>query len=554
MSSARNPVLPGFHPDPSISRVGDEFFVITSTFEYFPGLPVHRSRDLVEWELVGHAVHREEQLDLSSVPASGGLFAPTIRHHDGRFLVACTLVGGDGRQGSFVVTTTDPAGPWSDPAWIEDAPGIDPSLFFDDDGRAWWCGTRLADPGDWPEQTEVWVRELDLTTMALVGEEHVVWHGAVEGAVWAEGPHLYRLGGDSGSGNDDTDAGAVLLLASEGGTERHHAVSAARGPGPTGPFTGSKANPLLTHRHLGGEVGVANVGHADLVDDGRGGWWATVLATRRLSVGDERGKGHEARADALQGRETWLVPVAFEDGWPVFAPGDGRLRDEVDVPWADALPHPGRHLFDDFDGPALHPELVTVRTAAGTRRARLGERPGHLRLHAVSGGLAELAPHAFAGFRLEQPTATLETVVELPDAAPPGLLAGLALRHSEHRHLTLGVRVGATGRIVELVLHVDGDRRLLGRSEVPAGRVRLVVEIDGFGATAGFEHEGHCIDVGSADLVPLSPSEGGGFAGVVGGAFVVTGPGGSDDGAAKDERAPAVALWADFELLSLVHP
>ena len=538
MSAARNPVLPGFHPDPSICRVGDDFFVVTSTFEYFPGLPVHRSRDLVEWELVGHAVHREEQLDLSSVPASGGLFAPTIRHHDGRFLVACTLVGGDGRQGSFVVTATDPAGPWSDPAWIEDAPGIDPSLFFDDEGRAWWCGTRLADPGDWAEQTEVWVREIDLTTMALVGEEHVVWHGAVEGAVWAEGPHLYRL-----DGNGD---GAVLLLASEGGTERHHAVSAARGPGPTGPFTGSKANPLLTHRHLGGEVGVANVGHADLVDDGRGGWWATVLATRRLPVGDARHEGKEARADALQGRETWLVPVAFEDEWPVFAPGDGRLRDEVDVPWADAPPRVARHLVDDFDGPALHPELLTVRTAAGARRARLGERPGHLRLHAVSGSLAELAPHAFAGFRLEQPSARLETVVEIPDAAPPGLLAGLALRHSEHRHLTLGVRAGATGRVAELVLHVDGDDRLLGRSEVSAGRVGLAIEIDGFAATARLEHDGKRVDLGSADLVPLSPSDGGGFAGVVGGAFVVGAP-----GAGARDAAPAA--WADFDLLRLVH-
>ena len=237
MTAARNPVLPGFHPDPSICRVGDEFFVVTSTFEYFPGLPVHRSRDLVEWELVGHAVHREEQLDLSSVAASGGLFAPTIRHHDGRFFVACTVVGGEGRQGSFVVTATDPGGPWSDPAWIEDAPGIDPSILFDDDGRAWWCGTRLADPGDWPEQTEVWVRELDLAAMSLIGDEHVVWHGAVEGAVWAEGPHLYRGIGDAGEG--------VLLLASEGGTERHHAVSAARGPSPIGtggpdgsPFSG----------------------------------------------------------------------------------------------------------------------------------------------------------------------------------------------------------------------------------------------------------------------------------------------------------------------------
>lgn len=527
MTAARNPVLPGSHPDPSICRVGDEFFVVTSTFEYFPGLPVHRSRDLVAWELAGHAVHRDDQLDLSTVPASGGLFAPTIRHHAGRFHVACTLVDGSGRQGSFVVTATDPAGPWSDPAWIEDSPGIDPSILFDDDGRAWWCGTRLADPGEWSEQTEVWVRELDLATMSLVGDEHVVWHGAVEGAVWAEGPHLFRHAGD------------VLLLASEGGTERHHAVSAARGASPTGPFTGSRANPLLTHRHLGSDVPVANVGHADLVDDGRGGWWATVLATRRLPLDG-------ARTDALQGRETWLVPVVFEDGWPVFAPGTGRLAEEVDVPWADAHAIDARSLVDHFDGPTSHPELVSVRTAPGVHRAGLGERPGHLRLHAVSGGLHELAPHAFAGFRLEQPVATLATVLEAPDAPSPGMLAGLALRLSDHRHLTLGVRARAAGAIVELRLHVDGEDRVLGVAEVPAGRLGLVLEIDGFDAVARVEVGERRIVAGTADLSPLSPSEGGGFFGVVGGVFVV-------DGSAADGHDAAPTAFADFDVLSLVH-
>lgn len=533
MTAARNPVLPGFHPDPSICRVGDEFFVVTSTFEYFPGLPVHRSRDLVEWRLAGHAVHREEQLDLSTVPASGGLFAPTIRHHGGRFFVACTLVGGEGRQGGFIVTATDPAGPWSDPSWIDEAPGIDPSLLFDDDGRAWWCGTRLADPGAWPEQTEVWVRELDLTTMSLVGDEHVVWRGAVEGAVWAEGPHLYRRGGE------------VLLVASEGGTERHHAVSAARGASPVGPFAGSKANPLLTHRHLGGELDVANVGHADLVDDGRGGWWATVLATRRLPLDGER-------VDALQGRETWLVPVSFEDGWPVFAPGHGRLADEVEVPWADArgggvgasVP---RALVDDFDGPTMHAELLSVRTAVGAGKARVDARAGHLRLHARSAGLHERAAHAFAGFRLEQPAATLSTVVEIPDDAPPGLLAGLALRLSERRFLTFGARAGTAGHVVELVLHVDGDDRTVGVAEVPSVPFRLALTIDGFEATARVEHGEHGIEVGSADLSSLSPSEGGGFVGVVGGIFVVC------DEPATEVLADASAAWADFDRLSLVH-
>src|ERR1700730_8677758 len=143
---ARNPVLPGSHPDPSICRVGADYYLITSTFEYFPGLPIHHSRDLVHWRLIGHVLDRPGQLPLDGVRPSGGLFAPTLRHHEGTFFVVCTLVGGTVRSGTFVVTSGDPAGPWSEPVGLDDAPGFDPSLFFDDDGRTWLVATRQVDP------------------------------------------------------------------------------------------------------------------------------------------------------------------------------------------------------------------------------------------------------------------------------------------------------------------------------------------------------------------------------------------------------------------------
>lgn len=510
MTMASNPVLPGFHPDPSICRVGDRFFVVASSFEYFPGLPVYGSTDLVHWELVGNAIHREDQLDLSGVSASGGLFAPTIRHHGGRFLVACTIVGGTGRSGSFVVTATDPAGPWSDPVWIDDADGIDPSILIDRDGRAWWSGTRLAEPGDWPEQTEVWVRELDLATLQLVGEERVVWHGALEGAVWAEGPHLYE------------SDGGIVLLASEGGTERHHAVSAARADAPLGDFRGNPGNPVLTHRHLGRSAAVANVGHADLVDDGRGGWWATVLAVRRIDG-----------SDSLQARETWLVPVDWEDGWPVFAPGLGRLTETVEVPWATEAGAPASttpaatsvRSALGADG-ALDPGLLRVRTAPGSDRI-LGEG-SDVRLTPASRRLDEPVPHAFIGFRLEQPVARASIVLSTADAPQPGSRAGLALRLSERRHLSLGVRrqpAEPTARVVDLVLHVDGEDRMLAEAIVPPGPLELVVAVDGFSAVAQAGPAGAVEPIGTADLRPLSPSEGGGFVGVVAGAFAVGEPG-----------------------------
>src|SRR5215216_5172824 len=145
----RNPILPGCYPDPSICRVGEDYYLVTSTFEYFPGLPIFHSRDLVHWRQIGHVLARASQLPLQGVRASGGLYAPTIRFSNGTFYVINTLVNGKTKSGNFIVTATNPAGPWSEPFWLEDADGIDPSLFFDEDGRVWYVGTRRKAQGDY---------------------------------------------------------------------------------------------------------------------------------------------------------------------------------------------------------------------------------------------------------------------------------------------------------------------------------------------------------------------------------------------------------------------
>ena len=161
---AVNPILPGFHPDPSICRVGDDFYLVTSTFEYFPGLPIHTSRDLANWTPLGHVLDRPSQLPLEGVRASGGLYAPTIRWHRGVFYVVCTLVGGTTQRGNFVVTATDAAGPWSEPIWLGEEDSFDPSLLFDGDD-AWFCATRPRRDGGKPGQTEVWVQRFDPATL-----------------------------------------------------------------------------------------------------------------------------------------------------------------------------------------------------------------------------------------------------------------------------------------------------------------------------------------------------------------------------------------------------
>jgi len=182
----RNPILPGFYPDPSVCRVGDDYYLVTSTFEYFPGLPIFHSRDLVHWHQIGHVLDRASQLPLDGIRFSGGLYAPTIRYSNGTFYVINTLMDGKTKSGNFVVTATNPAGPWSEPNWLASAPGIDPSLFFDEDGRAWYIGNRMAAQSQYEGHTEIWLQELDLQSMCLVGGVHVLWDGAVKGAVWAE--------------------------------------------------------------------------------------------------------------------------------------------------------------------------------------------------------------------------------------------------------------------------------------------------------------------------------------------------------------------------------
>lgn len=479
MTVVRNPILPGCYPDPSVCRVGDTYYLVTSTFEYLPGLPVFRSTDLAHWEQVGHAVDRPGMLDYSGIASSGGLYAPTLRHHAGLFWLVCTLVdqNDDTRGGNFLLTAEDPAGPWSDPVWLGVA-GIDPSIFFDDDGRAWVQGTRLAEDPEWFHQTEVWVRELDLERRALVGPEHVVWTGAVRGAVWAEAPHLYKIDG------------SYYLLAAEGGTEFHHAVSVARSTSVTGPYEGYKGNPVLTHRDLGHGADVVGVGHADLVQASDGAWWAVLLAMRPYG-------GYHYNL----GRETFLVPVGWEDGWPVFAPGVGRVGSSVEVPGADA--GPGGSGLPVPSGPVLPDDLrwTSVRALPQEVAAPRGQGWD---LPVRPATLAEVDVASFLGLRQQHRDVDVRAV--LPAAPGPGEEVGLAVRQSEKAHVLLRLTGGQQPRVA--AVRVDhGEETLLGETPVdPAGGAvvltvsargqdyRLVVEQDGGDPTTVAVADGRWLD------------------------------------------------------------
>ena len=300
---AHNPIMPGFYPDPSVCAVGGDYYLVNSTFSYFPGLPVMHSRDLAHWEQIGNVMDRESQLPLAGAGHSQGLFAPTIRWHEGVFYVICTNVS---CGGTYVVTAENPEGPWSEPYYLEGADGIDPSLFFDRDGKCYYIGTHpnpagCRYDGDW----YIWIQELDIGSMKLVGERKDVWNGAMRDIIWPEGPHLYQKDG------------YYYILHAEGGTGPDHAVAVCRSRSVWGPYENNFCNPILTHRHLGRDYPVKYVGHGDMIKTPAGEWYMVMLAVRPR-------EGY-----TTMGRETFLAKVIWEEGWPVVNPGVGMLTQEV---------------------------------------------------------------------------------------------------------------------------------------------------------------------------------------------------------------------------------
>ncbi|OHV45716.1 glycoside hydrolase family 43 protein [Pseudofrankia sp. BMG5.36] len=313
-----NPILPGFHPDPSICRVGADYYLVTSSFEYFPGVPIFHSTDLIGWEQLGNVLDRPAQLNVAPglASASTGIFAPTLRHHDGRFWLVTTNFT-DVRRGHLIVQTTDPAGAWTDPVHTGGATvGIDPDLAWDEDGTCYltWCF-----PG------KIMQAAVDPESGKLLSEPHGLWSGT--GLAHPEGPHLFRRDG------------WWYLVIAEGGTDRGHAVSIARSRSITGPFTGNPANPILTHS--GTEHPVQSTGHADLVELPDGEWAMVHLGVCPRGTFP---KFH------VNGRESFLTGITWADGWPVVA------EDRFTVPVR------ANSFADEFLTPTLHPRWISPGT------------------------------------------------------------------------------------------------------------------------------------------------------------------------------------------------
>jgi alpha-N-arabinofuranosidase len=361
-----NPVIPGFWSDPSVCRVNEDYYLVNSTFEYFPGVPVFHSKDLVNWELIGYCIDRPTQL-----PKGLNIFATTIRYHEGIFYMITTNIGG---EGNFYVTATNPAGPWSDPIFIK-AQGIDPDLFFDDDGKVYVISSTFI------------LFEIDLKTGNLISEGRKVWNGT--GGRYPEGPHIYKKDG------------FYYIMAAEGGTEEAHSETIARSKSIWGPYNSNPSNPILAHCNAAGQGNpIQGVGHADIVNAHDGSWWIVFHGYR--SVG---GTHH------ILGRETCLAPVYWpENGWPVVN-GNGTATVNMTCPTLPLKPFLAKPARIDFNPDKLGLEWNYIRYPVSGNYS-LASRNGFLRLKGSEQTIEDRKSPTFTGRRIQDMNFTATTQVE----------------------------------------------------------------------------------------------------------------------------------------------
>lgn len=420
----RNPVLPGFHPDPSIVRVGADFYLVTSTFGWFPGLPVFHSRDLVNWKLIGHAIDRPGLVDFSGLGVvADALYAPAITFHDGTYYILNTCVR---CGGNFFVTATDPAGPWSDPVWM-DFEGIDPSLFVDDDGRGWVTNNGMPE-GElrYEGHRAIWIQEFDLASGRLVGPRTQLVDGGVhpeDNPIWAEGPHIYR------------HDGWYYLMPAEGGTADQHSQTIYRSRTVDGPYEAGAFNPILTQRNMPPDRPdrVEATGHADLVQLDDGSWWGVFLATRPF-----------ADQDTLLGRETWLLPVRWVDGWPRFLePGEAVPMELARPNLPASEPADWSGWTERFDAPLSGEWLHMRNPKAGQWFMRDGDKGGLTLIGGSDAAGTRGQPH-FLGRRLRHPSAEYTATLSFAPESP-GDFAGLLAFMDESSFISVGIGMGGDG-------------------------------------------------------------------------------------------------------------
>lgn len=486
----QNPVIRGFAPDPSICKAGDTYFLVCSSFQYFPGLPIFESKDLINWKRIGHALTRASQLPLASAESAGGLYAPTIRYHKGRFYIVCTNCSGGG---NFLVWTDDIYGKWSEPVIIN-RDGIDPSLFFEDD-KVYFMSNHNDEDG----MASIMQCQIDPLTGASLTEARAIWRGT--GGRYLEGPHLYHI------------KDYYYLMAAEGGTEYGHMEVIARSRAPYGPFetpdsSHLAANPIVTNRNLGGYQ-LQGTGHGDLICDEKGHYWMVLLAFRQL---DRYLPFHHL------GREVCLIPVNFtKDGWLLC--GDrGTVR--LDMTVDSNRPLPKQHFVNkySFENTSLGLDWVFLRNPFDQNYHMDSTS---LTLYGTKATLDEkhISP-TFVGLRQQELSG--HVTVNLASSSQE---AGITLYYDSDHHYDLAVtEISGTKHIIKR--RTAGDMQFIQEDiSLPAATSSITLNIDMAALAYTFKAitSSQSFDLGTADTRPLSSECACGFTGVMIGLYAVDG-------------------------------
>lgn len=438
-----NPILAGFYPDPSLLKVGPDYYLINSTFAYYPGIPIFHSKDLVNWNQIGNVLDKPEQLNLDGFGVSRAIFAPAIQYNEGIFYVTCTLVDGGG---NFIVTAKDAAGPYSNLVWLPDVNGIDPSIYFDDDGKAYLLYNSDA-PYNKPlydGHRTIRMYEFDYKNLKVVGENKILVNGGANFSkkpIWIEGPHLYKKDG------------YYYLIPAEGGTAEGHSQVVFRSKDIWGPYTPWENNPILTQRDLDPQRKnpITSTGHAALVETDNGDWWAVFLGCRPYAPFEK---------DYYNtGRETFMAPVRWtEDGWPIINPDFEEVQYSYPVPIAPVvkqeIPLNGNFtLREEFNSDPLPLYWIFLRTPHENWYAiENGKIKINLRPETVSG---KMNP-SFITRRQQHTNATASLSMNF-EAKSENEKSGLIVFHNEDHFYYLCKSVDKGDNVVQLYKSVASD-------------------------------------------------------------------------------------------------
>jgi alpha-N-arabinofuranosidase len=497
-----NPILAGFYPDPSVCRKGDTYYLVNSSFSFFPGVPIFTSKDLVNWKQLGNVLDRESQLPLTHQRVSGGIYAPDITYNKNNqtFYMITTNVG----AGNFFVKTKDPAKGWSEPIYLHKINGIDPSMFFDQDGKGYIVhNAPVMGKADYEGQRAIRIFRFDVKGDSIIGEPTEIVRGGThvtEKPIWIEGPHLFRVGK------------FYYLMCAEGGTGSMHSEVIFRAKNPMGPWEEFSGNPILTQRSgldPAREDIVTSTGHADLVQAPRGDWWAVFLGCRPYEDDFYN-----------TGRDTYLLPVTWKDGWPTILEKGKVLPTVVNKENLDPMT-PNKYLTtgnfsytDRFNGTQLDMRWIFLRNPKDGFYS-LGDNG--LSIHPLPVNISQKESLSAIFCRQQHTTFTAETQLIFSPSSSKDL-AGLALLQNEEYNFVFGKTI-IGGKPSVVLMRAEKNNVIIGSAPLAGNDATspLRLKIEGNGRYYDFYY---AISDGSwqplargVDAINLSTGRSGGFIG-----------------------------------------